>query len=116
MHQPQDPRFKRYLQLAYGICWAGVLSSMLSIYLTDQVFKLNSEPINMVLMVSVYFFLFLGTLLLFIAHCHLKLCENKALNLILGSGSFIIHMAVNTAVLGFVWFFFLFSVLNIGFC
>ncbi|WP_339728888.1 hypothetical protein [uncultured Gimesia sp.] len=116
MNQAQDPRFKRYLQLAYGIFWGGVFSTMLILYLTELVFKINSDPINIAMAGSFYFFLLAGSLLLFISHCHLKLCENKVLNLILGSISFIIQAGINAALLGFIWLFFLFSVMKIGFC
>ncbi|WP_298862493.1 hypothetical protein [uncultured Gimesia sp.] len=116
MNHPQNPRFKRYLQLAYGLFWGGVLSTMLVIYFTDRVFKINSDPINIATMGFVYFFLFLGALLLFISHCHLKLCENKVLNLIFVSVSFIIQAGFNFAVFAFVWIFYLIYALRISFC
>lgn len=113
MKYPQDPRFKRYLLLAYGVFWGGEFLIILITFLAKHVFKTDLDSKELYFMGPVWLIMFSGAVLLLIGNCYLNLTSNKILNRILGLLSFIIQAGANFTLWLFIWVFFLIYVLDI---
>lgn len=116
MIQPQDPRFKRYLLLAYGLFWGGEFLVMLLAYLAQQVLKFDPHGMDLLIMGPVWLIMFAGAILLFVGNFYLNMTRNKITNLILGLISSIIQAGVNFVLWLVIWFVFLTEVLDINIC
>lgn len=116
MKHPQDPRFKRYLKMAYGVFWGGQFLFMLITYLATQIFNDNLDSMALYFMGPPLLIIFSGAVLLLIGNCYLNLTSNIILNRILGLLSFIIQAGANFALFAFIWFLFLVYALKISPC
>ena len=95
MKHPQDPRFKRYLLMAYGVCWGGILSTMFMEFLFVRIFDLSLHRHNTLPFLFILLFCFLGALLLYISTFYLQLSKNKTINLILCFLVYTIQIGIN---------------------
>lgn len=116
MKHPQDPRFKRYLKIAYGVFWGGFLSTLLLVFLCDLFYTTTTSNAFQTMFIGLILFSIPGILLLFTSTRYLKLSNHGTLNLILCFFILTVQVAANYFLALVTWLIFLLCILDRPLC